>query len=37
MVRIGSLVEFYGGVFGQPASRMSIKGEVTSIEGHYPA
>ena len=35
MVRIGSLVEVYGGVSGIPQAECLIKGEVTSIEGEY--
>jgi phage protein D len=35
MVRIGSLVEVYGGASGTPKAECLIKGEVTSIEGEY--
>ena len=35
MVRIGSLVEIYGGASGTPQAECLIKGEVTSIEGEY--
>lgn len=35
MVRIGSLVEIYGGASGSPQAECLIKGEVTSIEGEY--
>ena len=35
MVRIGSLVEVYGGSSGSPKADCLIKGEVTSIEGEY--
>ncbi len=35
MVRIGSLVEVYGGSSGTPSAECLIKGEVTSIEGEY--
>ncbi|MEP7111667.1 MAG: phage baseplate assembly protein V [Ilumatobacteraceae bacterium] len=35
MVRIGSLVEVYGGESGTPQAECLIKGEVTSIEGEY--
>ena len=35
MVRIGSLVEVYGGSSGTPQAECLIKGEVTSIEGEY--
>ena len=35
MVRIGSLVEVYGGSSGSPKAECLIKGEVTSIEGEY--
>ena len=35
MVRIGSLVEIYGGASGTPKADCLIKGEVTSIEGEY--
>ena len=35
MVRIGSLVEIYGGSSGTPKAECLIKGEVTSIEGEY--
>nr|MDP9463792.1 phage baseplate assembly protein V [Actinomycetota bacterium] len=35
MVRIGSLVEVYGGASGTPQAECLIKGEVTSIEGEY--
>ncbi|HEY7627423.1 MAG TPA: phage baseplate assembly protein V [Ilumatobacteraceae bacterium] len=35
MVRIGSLVEIYGGSSGTPQAECLIKGEVTSIEGEY--
>jgi phage protein D len=35
MVRIGSLVEVYGGASGTPSAECLIKGEVTSIEGEY--
>ncbi|MEO7370655.1 MAG: hypothetical protein ABIZ69_07330, partial [Ilumatobacteraceae bacterium] len=35
MVRIGSLVEIYGGASGTPQAACLIKGEVTSIEGEY--
>jgi phage protein D len=35
MVRIGSLVEVYGGAAGSPSAPCLIKGEVTSIEGDY--
>ena len=35
MVKIGSLVEIYGGSSGTPKAECLIKGEVTSIEGEY--
>ena len=35
MVRIGSLVEIYGGESGSPHAECLIKGEITSIEGEY--
>ena len=35
MVKIGSLVEVYGGSSGTPKAECLIKGEVTSIEGEY--
>src|SRR5262245_41866630 len=35
MVRIGSLVEVYGGASGTPTAECLIKGEVTSIEAAY--
>lgn len=35
MVRIGSLVEIYGGASGTPQAECLIKGEVTSIEAEY--
>lgn len=35
MVRIGSLVEIYGGSSGTSKATCLIKGEVTSIEGEY--
>jgi phage protein D len=35
MVRIGALVEVYGGESGNPEAQCLIKGEVTSIEGNY--
>jgi phage protein D len=35
MLRIGSLVEIYGGASGSPKAECLIKGEVTSIEGEY--
>src|SRR6185369_11148264 len=34
-VRIGSLVEVYGGASGTPQAECLIKGEVTSIEASY--
>lgn len=35
MVRIGSLVQIFGGSSGNPQAECLIKGEVTSIEGEY--
>ncbi|MEO5724522.1 MAG: hypothetical protein ABIQ39_11190, partial [Ilumatobacteraceae bacterium] len=35
MIRIGALVEIYGGSSGDPKAACLIKGEITSIEGDY--